>query len=129
MAQQLNLKVIGVSSLEILSRILGQKDLVCLDARKNKAYVFDGKILGAVELEQVDEIVKGRKLVTDNNLYERFSTKAKEVVSYQQAEYELGMILAKIAIEKIESGFTPDWGELKPLYIQPPPVTFPKLSV
>ena len=45
LAQQLNIKAVGVSSLEILSRILGDNDLVALDARKNKAYVFDGKIL------------------------------------------------------------------------------------
>ena len=57
LAQQLNLKAIGVSSLEILSKIFGENDLVALDARKNKAYIFDGKILGAIELEEVDKIL------------------------------------------------------------------------
>ena len=56
LAQQLNIKAAGVSSLEILSKILGGNDLVALDARKNKAYVYDGKILGAIELEEVDEV-------------------------------------------------------------------------
>ena len=42
LAQQLDIKAVGISSLEILSRILGKNDLVALDARKNKAYVFDG---------------------------------------------------------------------------------------
>ena len=37
LAQQLNIKAIGISSLEILSKILGENDLVALDARKNKA--------------------------------------------------------------------------------------------
>ena len=32
--------------IEILSRILDDNDLVALDARKNKAYVFDGEVLG-----------------------------------------------------------------------------------
>ena len=32
--------------------------ILTLDARKNKAYVYDGEILGAVELEEVDTIVK-----------------------------------------------------------------------
>ena len=122
LAQQLDIKAVGVSSLEILSRILGENDLVALDARKNKAYVFDGEILGAVELEEVDEIVKNRRLITDNSLLERFSAYASEAISYQQNEYQLGEILAKIALEKIENGVDTDWRKLKPLYIQPPPV-------
>ena len=122
LAQQLNIKAIGVSSLEILSRILSGNDLVALDARKNKAYVFDGKILGAVELEEVDEIVKNRRLITDNSLLERFNQHTSEVISYQQNEYPLGEILAKIALEKISQGENTDWRKVKPLYIQPPPV-------
>jgi len=122
LAQQLDMKLVGVSSLEILSRILGGNDLVALDARKNKAYVYDGEILGAVELEEVDEIVKNKTLITDNSFLERFTPLAEKAVSYQQSEYPLGEILAKIALEKIEEGVNTDWGNLKPLYIQPPPV-------
>ena len=122
LAQQLNIKAIRISSLEILSKILGENDLVALDARKNKAYVYDGEILGAVELEEVDFIVKDRRLITDNSLLERFSQYASEVVSYQQQEYPLGEILAKIAIEKLQKGEEADWRKVKPLYIQPPPV-------
>ena len=122
LAQQLDIKAIGVSSLEILSRILGKNDLVALDARKNKAYVFDGKILGAVELEEVDKIVANRRLITDNSLLERFSQYSSEAISYQQKEYPLGEILAKIALEKLAAGEDADWRKVKPLYIQPPPV-------
>ena len=118
LAQQLDIKAVGVSSLEILSRILGENDLVALDARKNKAYVFDGKILGAVELEEVDKIVKDRVLITDNSLLERLSQYANKAISYQQSDCPIGEILAKIALEKEET----DWRKLKPLYIQPPPV-------
>ena len=123
LAQQLDIKAVGVSSLEILSRILGGDDLVALDARKNKAYVYDKGVLGAVELEEVDKMIQGRRLITDNSLFERFSQFTDDIVSYQQGEYELGEILAKIAYEKIESSASTSWGELKPLYIQPPPVT------
>lgn len=122
LAQQLNIGAIGVSSIEILSKILGGKDLVALDARKNKAYVYDNEILGAVELEKVDKIVKGRRLITDDSLFERFTPLAKEVISYQQNDYPLGEILAKTAIEKVNNGENTEWGNLKPLYIQPPPV-------
>ena len=116
LAQQLDIKVKGVSSLEILSKISGGDDLVCLDARKNKAYVYDGKILGAIELEEVDKIVSGRRVITDNSLLERLSAHASEAISYQQGDYPLGEILNKLA----QSGT--DWQNLKPLYIQPAPV-------
>ena len=122
LAQQLNIKAIGVSSLEVLSRALGGNDLVALDARKNKAYVFDGKILGAVELEEVDSIVKNRRLITDNSLYERFSALTDSIVTFQQEDFPLGEILAKIALEKLNAGEDTDWKKVKPLYIQPPPV-------
>lgn len=118
LAQQLNIKTCGVSSLEILSKILGGEDLVVLDARKNQAYVYDGKILGAIDLEEVDKIVEGRRVITDNSLLERISAHAGEAISYEQGSYPLGEILAKLAAKK--EGF--DWGNLKPLYIQPPPV-------
>ena len=48
-AQQLNIKAIGVSSLEILSKLGGENPIVALDARKNKAYLWcDNEIKGAV---------------------------------------------------------------------------------
>lgn len=118
LAQQLDIKAVGISSLEILSKILGGNDLVALDARKNKAYVFDGEILGAIELEKVDEMVKGRTLITDNSLLERFSQYTDKAISYQASDYPLGEILAKLALGKEET----NWRKLKPLYIQPPPV-------
>lgn len=118
LAQQLDIKAAGVSSLEILAKILGEDDLVALDARKNKAYVYDGKILGAIDLEEVDKLVAGRRVITDDSLFERISANAKEAISYQQGEYPLGEILAKLACTKSET----DWRKLKPLYIQPPPV-------
>lgn len=123
LAQQLDIKAIGVSSLEILSKILGGNDLVALDARKNKAYIYDGDIKGAIELEQVDELVKGRTLITDNSLLERFSQYIDKAVSYQVSDYPLGEILAKLAYEKANNHVEDtDWRKLKPLYIQPPPV-------
>lgn len=122
LAQQLDIKAVGVSSLEILSKILGGNDLVALDARKNKAYIYDGDIKGAIELEQVDELVKGRTLITDNSLLERFSQYTDKAVSYQVSDYPLGEILAKLAYEKAVNNDETNWRKLKPLYIQPPPV-------
>ena len=122
LAQQLDIKAVGISSLEILSKILGGNDLVALDARKNKVYIYDGDIKGAIELEQVDELVKGRTLITDNSLLERFSQFTDKAVSYQVSDYPLGEILANLAYEKAINNDETDWRKLKPLYIQPPPV-------
>lgn len=117
-AQQLNLKTIGISSLEILSKALGGDDLVVLDARKNKAYVYDKKILGAIDLEEVDKMTQGRRVITDNSLFERVSQNALIAFSYEKENYPLGEILSKLAPKKEAT----DWRKLKPLYIQPPPV-------
>ncbi len=122
LAQQLKIKAIGVSSLEILSKVYDNNDLVALDARKNKAYVFDGKILGAIDLDEVDKIINNRRLVTDNSLFERFNKFTNEIVAYQNQDFQLGEILAKIALEKLSEGVDTDWRKVKPLYIQPPPV-------
>ncbi len=118
LAQQLNIKTVGVSSLEILSKILGDNDMVILDARKNKAYVYDEEVKGAIELEEVDELVRGKRVITDNSLKERLSQYADMAISYQGGNYPLGDILSKLALTKEPT----EWAKLKPLYIQPPPV-------
>ena len=118
LAQQLNIKVIGVSSLEILSKILGDNDLVVIDARKNKGYVFDKEIKGAIDLEEIDKIVKNRTVITDYSLFQRLNKNAFQTISYQSGDFRLGDILSIIANNKQQI----NWYELKPLYIQPPPV-------
>lgn len=122
MAQQLNCKAIGVSSLEILSRAKNDEYIVALDARKNKAYLYDKKLYGAVELEEVDRIIKGKKVITDDRLIERFRFLSEDVISYQKSDFELGEILSDIIVERLktEDG---NWAKVMPLYIQPPPVT------
>lgn len=116
MAQQLNCKAVGVSSLEILSKIANKNSLVALDARKDSAYLFyNGEIKGAVRLDDVKEIIKNGEysVITDDKLQPILGGK-----SYQQGKYPLGEILADIAENKNAEG---NWRKLKPLYIQPPP--------
>lgn len=122
MAQQLNIKAVGVSSLEILSRAKNDEYVIALDARKNKAYYYDKKIYGAVELEEVDEKLKNKNVITDDRLFERFKDLGKNVISYQQADFNLGLVLSDIAVEKLKTEECM-WQKLMPLYIQPPPVT------
>ena len=119
-AQQLNIKAIGVSSLEILSKLGGENPLVALDARKNKAYLWcDNEIKGAVELEQVQQIIKNGSynVITDDRLQ-----KILGGTSYQQGNYPLGEILSDLVLDKLKTQ-SGNWAELLPLYIQPPPIS------
>ena len=120
MAQQLNLPAVGISSLEILEHIIeDKKNAVALDARKNCAYfLINGEIKGAVGLEEVEQALKNGdyNLITDDKLSPRLGG-----TSYQQKQYPLGDILAKLAYQKLQSKEC-KWQELKPLYIQPPPM-------
>lgn len=116
MAQQLNCKASGVSSLEILAQIAPKNPLIALDARKNCAYLYcDGEIKGAVQLEEVQKIINSGDytVITDNKLKPLLGGK-----SYQEESYPLGEILANLAEKKDDEG---NWRKLKPLYIQPPP--------
>ena len=116
MAQQLNCKAVGVSSLEILAQIAPKNPLIALDARKNCAYLYcDGEIKGAVQLEEVQKIINSGDytVITDNKLKPLLGGK-----SYQEEAYPLGEILADLAEKKDDEG---TWRKLKPLYIQPPP--------
>ena len=117
MAQQLECKAVGVSSLEILSKLEKENPAVALDARKNKAYLYiNDEIKGAVDLEEVKELCKGKNVITDNKLLPLLGG-----MSYQETEAPLGEILTKIAIEKAKTDEC-NWRKLKPLYIQPPPM-------
>lgn len=116
MAQQLDCRAVGVSSLEILSKIADGNPLVALDARKDSAYLYcDCEIKGAVKLDDVKNIIATGKydVITDDKLQPILGGK-----SYQQGKYALGEILADIAENTSAEG---NWRKLKPLYIQPPP--------
>lgn len=116
MAQQLDCRAVGVSSLEILSKIADGNPLVALDARKDSAYLYcDGEIKGAVKLDDVKNVIATGKydVITDDKLQPILGGK-----SYQQGKYSLGEILADIAENTSAEG---NWRKLKPLYIQPPP--------
>ena len=122
MAQELNLKTYGISSLEILSQLResSEKTLVVLDARKNMAYVWDEEILGAIATENVKEIIRTDNyyVISDDSMYKLFSEYTDKINCYTGIEHNFAEILVKLATKK-QAG---DWKTLTPLYIQPPPV-------
>lgn len=121
MAQQLDLPAAGISSLEILAKLnkTDKPTMVALDARKNSAYLYvNEEIQGAIQLEKVKEMLENRdyNLITDDKLQ-----KVLGGTSYQTGEHNLGEILASLTYEKLKTSSC-KWQELKPLYIQPPPM-------
>ena len=104
------------STLEILSKLADSNPLVALDARKNSAYLYcDGEIKGAVNIEEVQEIIKSGNytVITDDKLKPLLGG-----TSYQEISHPLGEFLAELACS---DGRETNWRKLKPLYIQPPP--------
>ncbi len=120
MAQQLNIQAVGISSLEILSHLndTNKETLVALDARKNSAYLYyENSIKGTASIEDIKELLANKDyfVITDDKLQHQING-----ISYQQGDYNLGEILAKLSYEKLQQTSC-KWQELKPLYIQPPP--------
>lgn len=119
MAQALDCKVAGISSLEILSRAYNKENtIVALDARKNAAYLYmDGEVKGAIDLNEIQSIIKkgNYNVLTDDKLQNILGG-----VSYQTLDLKLGEILADLAEENFQHIAT-HFEKLKPLYIQPPP--------
>lgn len=134
-AQGSGIKTVGISSLEILSRLapltshLSPLTLIALDARKDMAYVAiykDKKEVlppQAMLLEDLKEKSSQDDyfIITDDRLQPILGG-----ISYQKQEDDLGRYLIEIACEKLNTDFDTDWRKLQPLYIQPPPVTIKK---
>lgn len=124
-----NVKTIGVSSLEILSRLSNneEKTLVALDARKEMAYVavyenkteiFAPQTVLLSDLKDMKVIKGSYNIITDDKLEQIIGG-----ISYLQSDKNLGEFLVKIAAEKLATNCETDWRNLHPLYIQPPPIT------
>ena len=125
MAQQLDIKATGISSLEILTEAFkkvkkpAKPILTALDARKNMAYLYlNNEIKGAISLDEVKKLADSGEyeVLTDNKLISIIGG-----TSYQTLELPLGETLAMLTIEKSKKDEC-NWQKLKPLYIQPPPM-------
>lgn len=136
LAQQANLKLVGVPSLQILSKINknGGKTTVILDARKNKVYFaeYDGdKTVTEPMLVEVDLLVektdKNSFIVTDSKMYELLKENGLNSVKYEENDSDLGLYLDDITYKKLKNSDNDfNWAKVKPLYIQPPSISKPK---
>ena len=136
LAQQTNIKLVGITSLEILSKIneTNSETIVILDARKNKLYFakYSGNIeIIAPKLIDKDDIElyinKHSTIITDSVISQFLNEKNILSINYEQKDNRLGLILSEIVSERLlknEDNY--NWAKVKPLYIQKPSITKPK---
>lgn len=136
LAQQTNIKLVGVNSLHILSKlnVTDKKTLVVTDARKNKVYyaMYNGQeeIVSPCLIDKDDLISKisDDVLVISDVSISNF-LKENEIISlnYEAVDNNLGLYLSELVSHKlVNSQDDFHWAKVKPLYIQQPSITKPK---
>lgn len=134
MAQQLNIPLVGVSSLAILSHINTEntKTVIILDARKKQYYsaVYENnKELQAPKLTDEQDILNidftDSTVIADKTSHDFLCENGIESLIYTEENKDLGLYLNKITLDKIQTAKENQylWAKLKPLYLQTPPVT------
>lgn len=136
LAQQANLKLVGVNSLHILSNlnITDKKTLVVTDARKNKVYfaMYNGReeIISPCLIEKDDLISKITDdvlVISDVSVSDFLKQNQIIALNYEAVDNNLGLYLSELVDYKL-SNLNDDfhWAKVKPLYIQQPSITKPK---
>lgn len=140
MAQNLDIPVIGVSSLEIFSSLnnTDKNSLCLLDAKKGKAYAGvytpESDIIKTPYALEYDNIINYAQnnnffIIADNIMSEKINLARFECINLGYINCDFGINLNKLTLKYLEYGNVDQykWFNLKPLYIQPPPVTMPKI--
>ena len=136
LAQQTNIKLVGVSSLEILAKLNNtQKNtIVTTDARKNKVYFAKYNNNGAI----IEPMLLARELlfqninsddvvISDSSIGKLLEDNGIKYINYEKNDDEFGLFLLDITEKKLKAcDFDYNWAAVKPLYIQPPSVSKPK---
>ena len=119
--QELNKKVIGVSTFEILENLPvetnGKVKFIALDARRESAYIkIENNEPFVVQLSVLEKMIEKDSyfIITDNKLKD-----ITNGLSYEDLDLNLAEIIAQIAIKKIHTE-TGEWGKLQPLYMNSP---------
>lgn len=136
LAQQVNTKLVGVSSLQILSKLnkTMQKTVVVTDARKNNVYyaeyLGDKVLVEPCLLEKellLSKISPDNILICDNSISLYLSEKNIQSINYEKCNDNLGLFLSEIvSMMLLDDNNDFNWAKIKPLYIQKPSITKPK---
>lgn len=133
LAQAHNIKAIGVPSLEILSKYNTSSlpTLVLMDARKNKAYcaIYGDSPLEpcSIPIEEAQNLIYSNKYFTiiDKNMT-KYIENSSNLTIFEENQKDLARFLFDITISKLNQNNDFHWAKLKPLYIQPPPISIKK---
>ncbi len=138
-AQQLGIPAVGISSFRVYSMLNNtEKDCLCLmDARKGKAYVGtynkDAEPIlepCAMEYEKAFEPAKSKDyfVISDDRLVKQLKENGIKFMQFHQSGADFGEFLLKQTLKQLQKEEKEifNWQNLKPLYIQPPPITMPK---
>ena len=137
-AQAADLKLVGVPSLQILSKLNNSQknSAVILDARKNKVYFSrydkDNNPLEEPKLVEKDvlkEVINSEDVViSDETISEYLKTVGIFSLNYSEHQEKIGEFLAQLTYKTLTENKdeTFNFAKLKPLYIQPPSITKPK---
>ncbi len=132
-AQQYDIKAVGIDSLSILHQIndTPKKSIIALDARKNKVYFSQN--MGEIKLIEKEELLKyncsDNIYITDKSIHDYLFDNKIDSVIYEDNDDNLGMYLYKLVKEELNNKNNNfNWANLKPLYIQSPSITMPKVS-
>ena len=133
-AQQAEKPLVGVSSLEILSKInkTPKNSLILLDARRKQLYAAmyskDGLEIAApalIDMETADSLpLVEAFVISDASTIPFLQEKGSEAIDFAEVDDDLGVYLNELVIEKYlkePNGFF--WAKTKPLYLQSPPVS------
>lgn len=136
LAQQTDLKLVGVPSLQILSCINSsdKETIVITDARKNKVYYSkykEKRIIIPPMLMEKNEILSNignnSYIITDLSISDYLNEFGIQAEKYENNDKNLGIYLSEIVTDKLKNENDDfHWAKVKPLYIQPPSITIPK---
>lgn len=137
LAQQTQKKLVGVSSLHILSKInkSDKNTVVISDARKNKVYyakyagntvITDPMLVEKDEL--INKLSNENSIIIADNVYSALLNENEiENINFENNDKDLGLYLSEIVEYKLKTEQNDfHWAKVKPLYIQPPSITKPK---
>jgi len=153
-ANQLDIPVVGVSSLKIYSCLnkTDKNSLILLDARRGKAYAAmyssQREVLiepCALDYEAAVELASNpdNYVICDKKISEMLNISNTECLNLSEVKENLGIFLAELTYKHLTRGLGLlrqdsetvltrnddfySWHNLKPLYIQPPPISTPKI--
>lgn len=138
-AQQLEIPLVGISSLEILSKInkTDKRTITVLDARKNQYYtaVFEkGNVIQQPVLTDAQDVLKydftDAIVIADKASEEFLNSNGISSILYSSEKEDFGVILNNIVRKRLKTASNDEyyWSKLKPLYLQAPPVTISQKS-